>query len=228
MASVQAYAMNAPARINPAFTADETAGLTWLEAAIERGERQAARLEELEAFPGFARCPFPSDEVFDAMQREGVNLEALDERWEEDLPRHGWVEYHSRPDRFEFAPEDGVGSGALIFAVRDSSGCLIDLAAWSPPRPPALWLGDGALLGSEHLFGFRMREQLIVHETILDWLRAACVGVVILDVANAAPLLRSAAPLLVARRGFGNTLDRALTLRPQIFVSKHGGGEAMA
>ena len=40
------------------------------------------------------------------------------------------------------------------------------------------------MLGAENLFGFRMREALEIHPTPLEWLRAGCRGVVIIDPQN--------------------------------------------
>ena len=86
--------------------------------------------------------------------------------------------------------------GAMIFAVRDHVGDPIDLAAWNgSARRPASWCARACMIGAENLFRPRMREAIEVHPSPLDWLRAACRGVVIIDGAKVASLLYRAEPL---------------------------------
>ena len=59
-----------------------------------------------------------------------------------------------------------------------------------------------------------MREGLEVHPTPLEWLRAGCHGVVILDPAKAAPLLRRAAPLQASSVAHGRVLRKILDVKP--------------
>ena len=130
-------------------------------------------------------CALPSDDVLRGLATAGVDLAALVRRWQTrplDVPRIDRVIFDDRGG-FEFARyrNDVRDAGAMIFIVRDHIGDAIDLAAWGPPRPPALWIARGSMLGSENLFGFRMREALEVHPTPLEWLRAGCQGVVIID-----------------------------------------------
>jgi len=143
-------------------------------------------------------CALPGDDVLRCLATTGVDLAALVRRWQTrplDIPRIDRVIFDGRRG-FEFARyRQGVlDAGAIIFIVRNHIGDAIDLAAWGPPRPPALWMTRGALLGAENLFGFRMREALEVHPTPLEWLRAGCQGVVIIDPKKSADLLRRAAP----------------------------------
>jgi hypothetical protein len=157
---------------------------------------------------------FLSDDVLRAMVREGVDLAALARRWQAgllDIPRLSRVAYRGLSG-FEF--RDAADVNALLFAVRDEIGDAIDLAAWSPPRPPALWCGRGALLGGENLFAPRMREALAVYKTPLGWLRGQGCGVVVLDKRKAAPLLRRAEPLQARSIEHGIELRRMLTQRP--------------
>ena len=163
-------------------------------------------------------CALPSDDVKRWLATAGVDLAALAQRWQTrplDIPRIERVIFDGRGG-FEFARyRQGVlDAGAIIFIVRNHIGDAIDLAAWGPPRPPALWMTRGALLGAENLFGFRMREALEVHPTPLQWLRAGCHGVVILDPAKAAPLLRRAEPLQVPSFADGRVLRKLLDVKP--------------
>jgi hypothetical protein len=169
-------------------------------------------------------CSPLTGDVIRALAREfGLEgLAALIARWHagDDEPRIARVEYCEHGRRFEFIDEPGAGVGAMVFAVRDPCGIPVDLAAWSPPRPPATWLGAGALLGAWNLFRPRMREALMVHQGPLDWLRDACRGVVVVNERNAAPLLRHAEPLRVSNVEPGIKLRKMLTLPPpQILIS---------
>ena len=98
----------------------------------------------------------------------------------------------------------------MIFIVRNHIGDAIDLAAWGPPRPLALWIARGSMLGTENLFGFRMREGLQVHPTPLEWLLAGCQGVVIIEPQKCADLLRCAEPLQAFSFAHGRALSKAL------------------
>jgi hypothetical protein len=195
----------------PTATAVSSAGLAWLAAAIERGEEldPSGILSELSA------CSYLTNGVVEALHREGVDIRVL-RLGDIDEPRLARVEYRGNPERFEFV-DDG-GQGAMIFAALDQLGVPVDLCAWSPPRATALWLGHGALLGAERVLAPRIHEHyLMVHESPLAWLRASRKGVVVLDMNNAAPLLRDQR-LLVTSPDYGAELEEALTLRPKIFI----------
>jgi hypothetical protein len=160
----------------------------------------------------------PSDDVLRGLAAEGVDLAALTRSWQRrplDVPRLDRVIFYDRGG-FEFARyRNGVpDTEAMIFVVNDDISDVIDLAAWARPHPPALWMARGSMLGAENLFGFRMREALEVHETPLEWLRAACNGVVVINVAKAASLLRRAEPLQAASVEHGRALRRLLEVRP--------------
>jgi hypothetical protein len=220
--------LTARARVSPEFMAS----LAWLAGAIERGERMEReqrsdrldRLDRLDPLAELALRPHPTDDLLRALAREGVDLAALVRHWEaspNDIPKLDRVEFYDRGRRFDFVPEGGTG--ALVFLARDPNREPIDLAAWAPPRPPATWLGQGALLG-ERLFGFRRHTHLRVHEDVMQWLRAACIGVVIVDPRNAAPLLRRAEPLVTASVEFGVKLRRMLAVPPpQILIAPRSG-----
>ena len=108
----------------------------------------------------------------------------------------------------------------MIFVVRDHIGNPTDLAAWNGGlRTPTLWCSRGSMLGAENLFGFRMREALEIHQTPLEWLRAGCRGVVIIDPQKSANLLRGAEPLQASSVAHGRALRRMLAVRsPRIVV----------
>jgi hypothetical protein len=163
-------------------------------------------------------CALPSDDVKRRLATDGVDLAALARRWQTrplDIPRIERVIFDGRGG-FEFARyRQGVrDAGAMIFIVRNHIGDVIDLAAWGPPRPLALWIARSSMLGSENLFGFRMREALEVHPTPFEWLLAGCQGVVILDPAKAAPLLRRAEPLQASSFAHGRNLKKLLDVKP--------------
>jgi hypothetical protein len=132
----------------------------------------------------YKKCDSPSLEVLGALLREAVDFGAICRRLENgtlaDPPREAQVVYTSDNgfEFFAYRPEMAA-TAALIFMVRDQIGDAIDLAAWNlGRRRPALWCGRGSMLGSENLFGPRMTEGLLVHPSPLEWLRAACNGVV--------------------------------------------------
>jgi hypothetical protein len=165
----------------------------------------------------------PSDDVLHGLAAAGVELAALIRRWQRrplEVPRLDSVIFDARGG-FEFARyRNGIpDTGAMIFIVNDPISDAIDLAAWAPPRAPALWTARGSMLGAENLFGFRMREALEIHPTPIEWLRAACRGVVIIDPQKSADLLRRAEPLQASSVAHGRALRRMLAARsPRIVV----------
>jgi hypothetical protein len=95
---------------------------------------------------------------------------------------------------FEFARDARDASGAVVavvFHAPDDLGNPLDIAAWEPETGRlALWLGRVAMLGQDNLYGWRVGEPLVVHETTLEWLQAGREGVFITDPQRASPLLR--------------------------------------
>jgi hypothetical protein len=163
-------------------------------------------------------------DVLAALIGEGVDMAAICRRVERgalDPPRLDRVVLVADL-RFEFARHrHGDNRGAMTFVCRDEIGDPIDMAAWSPPRPVALWLGRAAMLGAENLFGPRMTEGLAVHASPLEWLRAACRGVVVVDPERARGLLHRAQPLEVASIAHGRELRRVMEVKPpKILVSR--------
>ena len=125
--------------------------------------------------------------------------------------------------RFEFARhwQDEPAQAAFTVPVFDSCGDLVDIVAWRPPNSVALLLGRVALLGEEQVYGPRFDEPLQVHSGVLDWFRAGRVGVVIVDAAPGAAMLREAGPLMVDDVEFGRRLREVLTApmrAPEILV----------
>jgi hypothetical protein len=169
-------------------------------------------------------CALPSDDVLRGLATAGIDLAALIRRWQHrplNIPRIDRVIFDGRGG-FEFARyrNDRRGTGAMIFIVRDHIGDVIDLAAWAPPRPPALWTARGSMLGAENLFGFRMRDAIEVHLSPLEWLRGACRGVVVLDDEKAKGLFYRAQPLEVVTVSHGRELRALMEVKPpEILVS---------
>ena len=126
--------------------------------------------------------------------------------------------------RFELArssrdPSDAVF--AVVFLAPDDLGDPSDLAAWQPETGRlALWLGRVSMLGQNNLYGWRLGEPLIMHETPLEWLQAMREGVFVVDPQRASPLLRMVEPLGVKRASFGRQMQAALTIAaPRIVVA---------
>jgi hypothetical protein len=105
----------------------------------------------------------------------------------------------------------------------DDLGDPLDLAAWEPETGRlALWLGRVAMLGQGNLYGWRIGEPLVVHETPLEFLQAGREGVFVIDPQRASPLLRMVEPLGVKRPEFGRQLQAALAIRaPRIVVAEN-------
>ena len=127
-------------------------------------------------------------------------------------------------DRFELARHARDASSAVmavVFMARDDLGNPLDLAAWEAETGRlALLIGRVSMLGQDNLYGWRIGEPLVVHETPLEWLKAGREGVFVTDPQRASPLLRMAEPLGVKRSEFGRQLQAALTIRaPRIVVS---------
>lgn len=127
-------------------------------------------------------------------------------------------------NRFEFArdardPSEAVA--AIVLAAPDELGQLTDLAAWEPETGRmALLLGRVSMLGQDNLYGWRLCEPLLMHDTPLEWLMAGREGVFVIDPERASPLLRAVEPLGVQSPEFGRQIQAALTIRaPRILVA---------
>jgi hypothetical protein len=170
-------------------------------------------------FTEHQKCNHLSGEVLAALLRHKVDVKAIWRRVRNGLadhPKQAHVFYVSE-NSFEFAAyKPGVPSSlAIIFMVRNHVGDPIDLAAWNGgKRRPALWCTAGALLGGENLFRPRMTEGLVVNPSPMEWLRAACNGVVLIDEVKAAPLLRRAEPLEASSIAHGRHLAQITKVKP--------------
>lgn len=122
------------------------------------------------------------------------------------------------------AGEDGLfipGEGALhLLLPVIMDGALIDLVAFRSGSP-ADWMlrtGLGWALGMDRsLEPYTWGDTPTVHETPLDWLRAGCAGLCVLD--WSAPELHSLkgiASLACATDGLASTLRRHLTRDPNL------------
>jgi hypothetical protein len=173
----------------------------------------------------FEQCASLSSDVLGALLRHGVDLDAICRRVKNgtlaDPPRQAHVVYFSGGG-FEFATyRPGLISHlAIIFVIRDHAGNAIDLAAWSGgERRPALWCARGSMLGAENLFRPRMTPGLLVHPSPMEWLRAAFNGIVVIDEAKAAHLLRRAGPLQASSIAHGRHLAQITKVKlPRILV----------
>ena len=126
--------------------------------------------------------------------------------------------------RFEFSRNVHDARGhlaAIIIPVRDECADLIDLGAWTIDNHAlALWRGVASMFGASNVFAPRLGEPLVVHETVLEWLRSGRRGVFVIDPKRAAPLLHIAQPLGVTNEAFGRRLQTLLTIQsPQILVA---------
>jgi hypothetical protein len=132
-----------------------------------------------------------------------------------DPPRLDHIVYVAQ-SAFEFAryARGGPYRLAITFLVRDHLGDPIDIAAWSPPQPVALWLGRGLMIGGENLFRPRMREGLMIHSSPLEFLRARGFGVVVLNFESARDLLFRARPLEVESPSHGRELRAHMEVTP--------------
>jgi hypothetical protein len=134
-------------------------------------------------------------------------------------------------NRFELARHARDASNAVtavVFMAREDLGNPLDLAAWEPETGRlALWLGRVSMLGQDNLYGWRIGEPLVVHETPLEWLQAGREGVFVIDSQRASPLLRMVEPLGVKRPEFGRRMRESMTIRaPRIVVATAIAGAA--
>ena len=109
---------------------------------------------------------------------------------------------------FDFADGD---ANALTFRVRDRYGYVQDIVAWCPKTDRLATLtGRACMIGADQLDAMRPDAAgLMVCETVLQWLQARRMAVVILDLRRALPLLLDR-PLLAASLDHGRSLRGAL------------------
>jgi hypothetical protein len=125
---------------------------------------------------------------------------------------------------FDFADEAlrGQSSESMLFLARDDLGDPCDIVAWEPrTQRLAAWWGAPPLLGMEHLLGPRLDPHgaLKVFTDPAEWLLNERNGVVIVNPAAAAPLLRAAEPLEASSAAFGRRLAELINPKlPRILV----------
>ncbi len=160
----------------------------------------------------FALAPLRQQQL-DWFKRQGVPLLAL----ADPLALRVAEVVFTAGNRFEFTsyrPADDAVLAAIIPAF-DADGDLVDLVAWRPQSGAVgTWLGRASLLGEDHLDAPRLGEPLVVHDGVLDWMRAGREGVVVVDSRRAAPLLRDAGVLATASVEHGTRLRKMLAVRP--------------
>lgn len=178
----------------------------------------------------FAACPPLPPEIVNAGARAGIPWQKIKARIDRSIEIAGWPAFYApRADRvvflddgrFEFADACDYGDtiGAMIFLALGEGGAELDLVAWAPPRPAALWLGRVGMLGAEELHRVTPFEPLRVFFEVEPWLKNGMHGVVILDDERAAGLLRRVSMLGAANPIERDRLERLLAERtPWVLV----------
>jgi hypothetical protein len=143
----------------------------------------------------------------------GVSVDAL---VTPELPVQARIVMHR--DCFEFGADDPGEQAvdALVFLARDDEGEPADFVAWAPKSDRlASWWGI-PMLGMEALGGFRLDPDgaIEVFDDLVKWLVAERNGLVVVSFANAARLLRDAAPLKVGSAAFGRRLANLINPKP--------------
>jgi hypothetical protein len=94
------------------------------------------------------------------------------------------------------------GDEAILLPVHAPSGLLADVVAFRLETPKSYWpmVGGQPMLGAENIERAAFdRAPLMVHECPLDWLRADCDGIVVLDWKAYWPLWFDGVPALQIR-----------------------------
>ena len=142
-----------------------------------------------------------------------------------DMVLQDHVEWRDDGVTFEFSDD---GDHALTFLARDRFGRVQDVVAWSPKSDcVATWAGRACMIGADQLDAAQPEPAgLMVCETVLQWLQARRMAVVILDARRALPVLLDR-PLLTANLDHGRSLRDALTRAlPPVLVPKQGEAAA--
>lgn len=135
-------------------------------------------------------------------------------------------------NRFEFTAKGRslwthYGDQAFIILVRDAFGRAVDIVACDPRNNRlSAWLGRAYAVGQDSVLAGRMSEGLLVHRTLLNYLRASGKGIVILNYEAARNYLADAGPLIAEDPKHRRELTAALTHPlPRILVSSAGTKE---
>jgi hypothetical protein len=142
---------------------------------------------------------------------------------EVDMLLQGCIEWRD-DGLFDYADGD---ANALTFPVRDRYGYAQDVVAWCPRTDTlATWTGRACMIGADQIDAMTPDAAgLMVCETVLQWLQARRMAVVILDIRRALPLLLDR-PLLAASIDHGGSLRAALTRAlPPVLVPETAIGE---
>jgi hypothetical protein len=137
-----------------------------------------------------------------------------------DLLLQDRIEWGDDGATFDFSDD---GDDVLTFLVRDRFGHVQDIVAWSPKSDcVATWTGRASMIGADQLDAMQPDAAgLLVCETVLQWLQARRMGVVILDPKRALPSLLLNRPLLASSLDHGRTLRGALECAlPPVLVPK--------
>jgi hypothetical protein len=131
--------------------------------------------------------------------------------------------------RFEFSMQaHGSLIPVLIIEVMNELGELVDLLAFRSNGEWALWLGRVPVLGLEYIHAPRIDEQLTVHRSIFDYIRAQRKGILILDPERARIALEDAGPLLAEDQYHGQDLLLNLSYSPKVFYPIENSGRLAA
>lgn len=121
--------------------------------------------------------------------------------------------------------ESGIPTLIIPVGMDNSFGRIVDLVALQTVNPRIWWLrtGIGAMLGYWNLEeAAYFQQQLTVHATPLDWLKADCEGICILDWKGYLPIWLSDikqihCPDVMTGQRLSTTLERNIAL-PEIRV----------
>jgi hypothetical protein len=125
---------------------------------------------------------------------------------------------------FDFADGD---PNVLTFLARDRYGYVQDVIVWCPKTDTlAAWTGRACMIGADQLDAMQPDDAgLMVCETVLQWLQARRMGIVILDLRRALPMLLER-PLLTTGLDHGRSLRGALTRAlPPVLIPETAIGE---
>lgn len=172
----------------------------------------------------YGRCePLTAGEQ-DKLCAKGVIASALDYDKSRGLFRIAAARVAFGGPWFNFAPN---GKRRPVVVCRDENGHIADMVAWEPSDDIAhRWLGNVCMLGEECCTRPRLAgDRLWVRESVLDWLRHARTGVVILDHDRARSVLTAATQVAVKSTEHKHRLD-TLWKSPEVRVFDVGVAES--
>lgn len=162
-----------------------------------------------------------SAQAIRAAHREFLTSQGVSRRTLIEAGLVGVSRVHMSGGSFEFSDDGEPAFISPVHELRDGGRHLdpfpatADLLAWLPRKPKtfARWLGVAMFLGEPYLrAAMEAGEAIRVYRTPLDWLRAGCAGVVILDTRRAWAEFGSLEwPLVADDVEHGRELRRILT-----------------